>query len=145
MMMTLGPVVFSINTAAYEQLQRSTQYQWASQQRLGHSVLKHLGIGGPAYQYIGPGDESINLNGTIYPQYKSGPLQVSLMRLSAGLGIALPLIDAYGFILGRWLIESVQETGSMLFSDGSPRKIDFTLSLKRYNEDVAFLIGSIGG
>ncbi len=136
MMMTLGPVVFSINTAAYEQLQRSTQYQWASQSRLGHPVLKHLGIGGPAYQYISPGDESINLNGTIYPQYKGGPLQISLMRLGAGLGIALPLIDGYGFILGRWLVENVQETNSVLFSDGSPRKIDFSLSLKRYNEDL---------
>ncbi len=136
MMMLLGPVSFSIDTSAYEQLQRSTQYQWASQSRLGHPVLKHLGIGGPAYQYIGPGDETINLNGTIYPQYKGGPLQISMMRLSAGLGIALPLIDGNGFVFGRWLIESVQETNSALFSDGSPRKIDFSLSLKRYNEDL---------
>ena len=136
MMMLLGTIIFSVETSAYEQLQRSTQYQWASQSRLGHPVLKHLGIGGPAHQYIGPGEDTINLNGTIYPQYKGGPLQLSLIRLSAGLGVALPLIDGYGFIYGRWLIESVQETNSVLFSDGIPRKIDFSLSLKRYNEDL---------
>ena len=136
MMMLLGPVSFSVETSAYEQLQRSTQYQWASQNRLGHPLLKHLGIGGPAHQYIGPGEESINLNGTVFPQYKGGPLHISLMRLSAGLGVALPLIDGNGFIYGRWLIESVQETNSVLFSDGNPRKIDFSLSLKRYNEDL---------
>lgn len=134
--MLLGPVNFSVETSAYEQLQRSTQYQWASQGRLGHRVLKHLGIGGPAYQYVGPGDESINMNGTIFPQYNGGPLRVSLIRLSASLGIALPLIDGNGFAYGRWLIESVQETNSVFFSDGSPRKIDFSLSLKRYNEDL---------
>lgn len=135
-MMVLGPCVFSVETAAYEQLQRNTQYQWASQSRLGHPKLKHLGVGGPAYQYIGPGDESISLNGTIYPQYKGGPLQISSLRLAAGLGIAMPLIDNYGYALGRWLIESVQETRSVLFSDGTPRKIDFSVSLKRYNEDL---------
>lgn len=140
MMMMLGRVYFSIDTAAYEQLQRSTQYQWASQSRLGHPILKHLGVGGPAYQYIGPGEESISLNGSIYPQYKGGPLQISMMRLTAGLGIAMPLIDSKGFVLGRWLIESVQETNSALFSDGSPRKIDFSLSLKRYNEDLMVVL-----
>lgn len=136
MMMLLGPVFFSVETAAYEQLQRSNQYQWASQSRLGHPVLKHLGVGGPAHQYIGPGEESISLNGTIYPQYKGGPLQISLIRLSAGLGVALPLIDGNGFVYGRWLIESVQETNSVFFSNGDPRKIDFSLSLKKYNEDL---------
>ena len=136
MMMTLGPIVFSVETSAYEQLQRNTQYQWASQGRLGHPFFKHLGIGGPAYQYVGPGEESINLNGTLFPQYKGAPGHISLMRLSAGLGVALPLIDGNGFIYGRWLIESIQETKSVFFSDGNPRKIDFSLSLKRYNEDL---------
>ncbi|ODS24440.1 hypothetical protein AB835_03840 [Candidatus Endobugula sertula] len=140
MMMMLGPVYFSINTAAYEQLQRSTQYQWASQNRLGHPIAKHLGIGGPAYQYIGPGDETINLNGTMYPQYKGGPIQLSMMRLSAGSGLPMPLINGKGFILGRWLIESVQETNSVLFADGTARKIDFSLSLKRYNEDLLLFL-----
>ena len=134
--MLLGPVLFSVDTSAYEQLQRSTQYQWASQSRLGHPVLKRMGIGGPAYQFIGPGDESISLNGTIFPQYKGGPLHVSLMRLTAGLGIPLPLIDGNGLIYGFWIIESVQQTNSVFFSDGNPRKIDFSLTLKRYNEDL---------
>ncbi len=136
MMMLLGPIYFSIDTAAYEQLQRNTQYQWASQNRLTYPKLKHLGIGGPAYQYTGPGDETISLNGTLYPQYSGGPLQLTLMRLSASIGVALPLIEGSGFVLGRWFIESVQETNSVLFADGSPRKIDFSLSLKRYNEDL---------
>ena len=138
MMMLLGPVKFSVETAAYEQLQRSSQYQWASQSRLGHSALKHLGVGGPAYQYIGPGDETINLNGTIFPQYRGGPLNISLMRMSAGLGVALPLVDGSGYYHGRWIIESVQETTSVLLADGSPRKIDFSLSLKKYNEDLLY-------
>ncbi|MEE8057943.1 MAG: phage tail protein [Pseudomonadales bacterium] len=139
-MMTLGVFTFSISTAAYQQIQRTTSYQWASQSRLGHPLLKHLGVGGPAYQYISPGDETLNLNGTIYPHYNGGTLQTSLLRLSAGLGVALPLIEGSGYILGRWIVEQVQETDSELFSDGTPRKIEFSLSLKRYNEDLLLLL-----
>ena len=138
-MMILGPCFFSIETGAYESLSRTVSYQWGSQSRLGHPVLKRLGIGGPAHQYIGPGDDSIGLNGTIYPQYKGGPMQLSMLRLAAGLGVAWPLVDPGGYNLGRWLIESVQEDRSELFADGTPRKITFSLSLKRYNEDLMAL------
>ncbi|WP_428243412.1 phage tail protein [Gynuella sp.] len=139
MMMLLGPVVFSIDTGAYEKLQHSTSYQWASQTRLGHPFFKHLGVGGPARQYIGPGDDSISLNGTIYPQYKGGIRQLSLVRLTAGIGVAMPLLDGNGFVYGRWIIENVQETKSVFFADGIPKKIEFSVSLKRYNEDLMLL------
>lgn len=136
MMMLLGPVYFSVDTGAYEQLQRTNHYHWAGQHRLGHSKLKHLGMGGPAYQYIGPGDDTIHLNGTILPQYKGGPLHISLIRLAGGIGVAWPLIDGNGFVYGRWIIESVRETNSVFFVNGNPKKIEFSLDLKRYNEDL---------
>jgi phage protein U len=134
-MMMLGPIRFAIDQAAYQQIQRTTQYSWASQNSLGHPVMKHLGLGGASRQYIGPGEDSITLNGTLYPHFNGGPIQLILMRLSAGLGVALPLIDGSGLIMGRWLIESVSETKSEFFSDGAARKIEFNLSLKRYQQD----------
>ncbi len=140
-MLILGVFPFSVNTAAYQQLQRNTSYSWASQGRLGHRVLKHLGVGGPAYQFIGPGEETISLNGSIYPQYSGtvGRLSLSVLRLQADAGIALPLVSIGGLLLGRYIIEQIQETNTLFFGDGSPRKIDFTLSLKRYNEDLLLL------
>ncbi len=138
-MLVLGAFPFSIDTAAYQQFQRSTQYQWASQSRLGHRVLKRMGFGGPAYQYIGPGDETINLSGMIFPQYSGSKLNLLYLRSLASTGIALPLISVGGLILGRWIIDQIQETNSVFFADGSPRKIEFTLNLKRYNEDLLFV------
>ena len=136
-MMQLGPIRFSIGTAAYQNFRRSTEYRWVPQQRLVHPLLKHLGIGGTTYQYVGPGDDTIDLDGTMYPQFNGSSLQLTLMRLSAGIGIALPLIESSGFILGRWIITQVEETDSIFFADGNPRKIEFKLSLKRYNEDLS--------
>jgi len=134
-MMLLGPIRFSVETAAYEDIKRTKQFQWASHECLGDKMLKHLGIGGPALQYIGPGEETIDLNGNIYPQYKKGSAaQMILMRLAAGIGIALPLITGTGFLLGKWIIQSVEEKKTIMMSNGAARKIEFSLSLKHYNE-----------
>ena len=137
-MMQLGPIRFSIGTAAYQNLQRSTQYAWKVRERVVPEALKRLGLGGPGYQYNGPGDDTINLNGTIYPQFNGGAMQVSLMRLAAGTGVPLPLIEGSGFILGLWIITRIGETNSIFFANGESRKIEFTLELKRYYEDQLY-------
>ena len=131
-MLVLGTFPFGVDTAAYQQLQRSTQYKWAAQERLGH-------LRGPAYQFVGPGEETINLSGVIYPQYSGYKLSLTALRLLAGFGFALPLITVGGMLLGRWIVEQIQETNSLFFADGSCRKIEFTLNLKRYNESLLFL------
>ncbi|MCG8338202.1 MAG: phage tail protein [Proteobacteria bacterium] len=131
-MMMLGPIRFALDQATYNQLQRTTQYTWATQNPLGHPILKHMGIGGPTHQYITPGEDTINLNGTIYPQFNGGSTDLLLMRLSAGLGIPLPLISVAGWIIGLWIIESVSETNTEFLDNGVARKIEFSLSLKRY-------------
>ncbi len=66
-MMALGEYRFSIDTAAYQQLQRTTEYRWQSQARVGRL---------PAQQYVGPGSDSITLNGIIHPYYKGGLKQL---------------------------------------------------------------------
>ena len=131
-MIMLGPIRFSVDQAAYQQLQRTTNYTWASQTPLGHPILKYLGVGGPNRQYISPGEDSISLNGTLYPQVTGGPSELTLMRLSAGIGIPLPLISSSGWIAGFWIIESINETNTEFLDNGKARKIEFSLSLKRY-------------
>ena len=66
-MMILGVFPFMISTAAFEKMQRSFDYNWARQDRLPHPTLKHLGIGGPALQYMGIGVNTITITGAIFP------------------------------------------------------------------------------
>ena len=62
-MMALGPFTFSIRTAAYRALERRRQ------QRMAH----HTPIAGPVItQILGPGNETMRLEGTIYPHYRGG-------------------------------------------------------------------------
>lgn len=126
-MMKLGAFTFSLDTAAYQQLQRTTAYKWPAQDRAGQSA---------ALQFMGEGEDSIGLMGVIYPHYKGGLRQVDAMRKEAAKGEPLILVDGMGWVLGKWVILSATETKKIFLEDGTPRKINFSLKLRKYSEAV---------
>lgn len=97
-----------------------------------------------AYQFLGVGEENMTLAGVLYPELTGGKLTMTTLRLMAEEGRAWPLLDGTGMIYGMYVISRVSETGSIFFADGTPRKIDFTLSLTRVDESLAALYGDIG-
>lgn len=127
-MMALGDYRFSVDSAAYQTLHRTHDYRWAAQERLGRE---------PARQYLGPGDEKITLAGVIFPTYRGGLGQLTALRDEAGLGVPLLLVDGIGLVWGRYVIEKVEETRSIFFADGTPRRVEFSLDLAAYGEDSA--------
>ena len=127
MMLQLGTFQFSITSAAYKQLRRRRSWRWAAQQRLQER---------PARQFVGEGDDSITLSGVIYPQYLGGSGQLDDVVELAGTGEAQTLIDGQGNVLGQWVIESINDTGSYQLRDGSPRRLQFSLSITRYQDDA---------
>ena len=133
MMMILGAYRFCIGNAAYQTLARRTDYNWAEQKRI---------LGEPAMQFIGIGSDTIKLDGAIYPQFKGGLRQITLMRAQAGLGIPLMLISGNGSAFGRWCIMDISETQTVFMADGTARKITFTMTLQKYGEDA--LPGALG-
>ena len=126
-MMALGVYRFSLTSAAYQELRRSNAYRWQAQER-----LQRL----PAQQFVGPGNETLDLKGTIYPHYQGGMKQLDLMRAQAGRGKPLLLIDGLGFIWGQWVILQVDETQTVMLTNGQPRKLEFQLRLVRYGDDA---------
>ena len=127
MMMILGVYRFALSTAAYQSLKRQSEYRWQELNRLGAN---------PALQFTGFGVETIDLEGVIYPHFKGGLRQVTLMRAEAGIGKPLMLISGNGSAFGRWCIAKISENQSIFMKDGAPLKIEFSLSLKRYGEDA---------
>lgn len=125
-LMALGTYRFGIGRADYQQLTRFAEYRWEQLPRVGRR---------PASQYLGPGLETLTLDGTIYPHFKGGLRQVASMRLIAGTGVPLFMTDGLGFAWHRWCIVSVSETGSFLMADGAPRRIEFTVELQAYGAD----------
>ena len=140
-MMALGPFRFSVNTAAYQSLRRAAQYRWPAQERIGRA---------PARQFVGVGSETITLEGAIYP-YADEPLldqvinnqvssgwntQLDQLRELAALGEPQLLTDGRGKVWGKWCVESVDETQTVFFANGAPRKIEFNLSISSYGDEL---------
>ena len=124
-MMALGPYRFALNTATYQTLRRKTQYCWAQQARLAQ---------GPAHQYIGMGNDTIDLQGVIYPHYRGGLSQLNELRQQAQQGEPHVLVDGLGHVWGQWVVLSVDEDHEVMHANGQPQKVSFRLQLAKYVE-----------
>ena len=130
MMLALGMFVFSLNTLAYQELQRQTDWRHASSNRVGAQ---------PARQFIGRGEDSITLPGVLLPELAGDIDCLDELRRMANTGKAWPLVDGTGRMRGLYVIESLSEGQTLFFRDGTPRRIDFSLSLKRTDEGTVDL------
>lgn len=124
-MMVLGTYVFSIESASYQKLSRSVAYRWKNQTRM---------MARDALQFTGEGEDSITLTGVIYPNYKGGTGQLTVMRGLAGKGKPLILIDGKGFVHGLWIIEKIEEVVDAFFGKGVPKKQTFTMKIRKYGD-----------
>lgn len=127
-MMTLGSFTFEISTAAYQEFKRTTEYLWPSQQRFGSA---------PALQSTGLGEDSITLSGVVFPEWNGGIGQLDRLREIAEEREPLTMIGGLGNVMGKWVIERVDETGTIFAQAGVALKQDFSLSLKKFDDEGA--------
>ncbi|RDH45819.1 phage tail protein [Zooshikella ganghwensis] len=124
-LLKLGPFTFSIETAAFNQLQRAWSFDWSEQKRLGTI---------PQLQYTGEGQQTINLSGSVFPGQYGAIDTVAQMAQLGRQGRPLLLIAGTGDLLNYWSITNVEQTNSYLDQYGQPRKIDFSLSIRYYGD-----------
>lgn len=146
-MMQLGAYQFSISTAAYQTLRRSVAYRWSAQDRIGRSA---------ALQFTGLGEDTLTLDGVIFPTHKhvshrasgagfstegfarshaSGASQLDAMREQAATGKPQLLLDGQGQILGQWVIERIEEQQDTFARAGVARRQTFSLKLRKYDDN----------
>ncbi|NNA29153.1 phage tail protein [Pseudomonas lundensis] len=121
------PFYFNLDTAAFDELKRSSEYRWASQERLNRR---------PAQQAVGMGEERITLTGAIFGGFKGGIKQLDTLRSIAAQLQPLGLTTGYGDVLGNWCLKNIEEEQSALLQGGIPRKQGFTLEFVRYGDDL---------
>lgn len=121
MLMALGQFVFALPTLAYHELARSTEWRHPGNSRVGARE---------ALQFIGPGEDTITLTGTLVPEIAGTLDSLQQIRDMADAGDAYALVDGTGRVMGAWVITSLAETGSAFVDGGPARKTDFSISLK---------------
>lgn len=121
------PYYFNLGTAAFDALQRTTAYRWASQERLGRR---------PALQAVGLGEEKLTLKGAIFPGFKGSLKQLDTLRTIGGRLVPMSLTTGYGLALGNWCLTTITEEQGALLQGGIPRKQTFSLEFSRYGDDL---------
>lgn len=127
MMMVFGLFVFELRTLPYQQLQLSRNWRHVKNDRVGRSAK---------WQYVGAGENQLTLGGQLYPEITGGNLSLGAVSTMAYTGLAWPLIDGVGSIYGMYVITGLQETHQEFDRYGKAKKVEFTLSLQRVDEDI---------
>ncbi|SMF48814.1 phage tail protein [Pseudobacteriovorax antillogorgiicola] len=125
-LLKLGDFVFEADTAPFSKLSRSSDFRWKSLEIFGEA---------PRYQYLGPGEDRFTISGAYYPFHRGGMEPMERLREKAGMGEPHRLIytnKKVGENMGLWIILSIKETRTHFLPDGSPRKIEFQIEIKRY-------------
>ncbi|MEZ2680095.1 phage tail protein [Providencia rettgeri] len=133
-MAALGLFVFQLNTTPYQMMQINQKYRYGVNNRVGKR---------PTVQFIGLDNDDITLSGTLLPSLTGGRLSLLVLEQMAETGRAWSLIDGTGNIYGMYVIEEITQSKSEFFVDGAPRKIDFTLKLKRTDESLSEMLGDL--
>ncbi|MGO4521108.1 phage tail protein [Dyella sp. 2RAF44] len=124
----LGGFKFSLNTAIYQQTQRSTSWEWAAIERFSQL---------DALQYVGPGEDTVTLPGVIYPDFRGDGTQMGRIRDMANAGKPYQLVGSSGAVLGYWVIQKLDDNRSNMKPDATWRKQEFTITLKYYGPTVS--------
>ncbi|WP_186062022.1 phage tail protein [Burkholderia gladioli] len=117
---------FNLSTAAFEKLRRATRYRVATQERLNRQE---------ALQPVSEGGETITLSGVVFPALGAGTTQISKLRAIGSRMKPVRLTMGSGDVLGRWLLQAIEEEQDAMLADGLPRKQSFTVEFGRYGED----------
>ena len=135
-MMRVGSFKFALNVAVFQEMHRSSEYNWPSQPRNGQR---------PALQFTGYGDDTITLPGVIYPEWRGSANAMGDLRALASQGLPQMLIDSLGHIYGRWVITEIDETRSTFAAFAMPRKIEFSVTLKHFDGDDDSIVPDLSG
>ena len=133
-MMALGQFVFSLDTLAFQDLDRQTQWRHPSNSRVGVR---------PARQYVGQGDDTRTLTGLLSPEFRGSAKSLDQLRQMADDGNAYALVDGAGGVHGAWVIESLSEKGSVFIKEGLARRIEFSVTLQRVDDERVNAAGGV--
>jgi uncharacterized protein len=131
-MAVLGLFVFGIQTLPYQSLDRTTNWRYPTNSRIGRR---------PSVQFLGAGEDILNIAGSLRPEITGGQLSLAMVRYMAEGGKAWPFIQGNGISLGMYVIEEVTERGTEFYPNGQPRAIDFTIKLKRADDSLPEVLG----
>lgn len=121
-LLAIGMFIFGMPRTAYEQMERRASWRWADSERFGARA---------AAQFLGPGEETITLNGMLVPEIAGSYSDLTRLKEMAATGEVFPVVLGTGELLGEYRIDSIDDRWSNIVGGGLARTIDFSVDLTR--------------
>ena len=126
-LLAIGQFVFELDTLAYQDFKRSNDWRHPSNSRVGARA---------GHQFVGVGDDSISISGWIAPGQIGSYASIAALRAMGDSGQAYALVGGTGEVFGQYVILQLDETGTHHGKDGTPRRVEFSLQLKRVDNSA---------
>ncbi|AUR06978.1 phage tail protein [Phaeobacter inhibens] len=128
--MALGPFAFRAHGFGYTDVGRKLDTSWAEIETTGRLN---------ALQWTGPRNETVSINGVLFPQEFGGATTLEGVRLAAKSGIPLVLVSLGGKVFGSHAIQKVDEDRSYHDRNGTPGRNAYSIELKRVGAGFSLL------
>lgn len=132
MLASLGLFVFNLSTIPYQNLALKSAWRHPTTSRVGDI---------PATQYTGRDGDDITVSGTLHPEITGGIGTIAFLKAMADTGGGWPYLRGDGEYLGMFVIKSIDQNESFLQENGTPKQIDFSMTLGQTDEDN---VGDLG-
>lgn len=124
-LLAIGMFVFGVDGPTYQELERRTDWRWASTPRF---------MARDALQFTGPGQDTITLNGVLVPEVAGGYSDLERLREMGDSGETQQLVLGDGTVLGQFVIAAVDHREQNIIRGGRARRYDFAVDLRRHQE-----------
>jgi phage protein U len=125
-LLSIGMFVFGLPRIAYEELERRASWRFGETDRFGARA---------ASQYLGPGPETITLNGVLVPEIAGSYGDIERLREMAATGESWPVLLGTGEVLGTYRIDNIDDRWRNIIGGGLPRAVDFAVDLTRVDDE----------
>lgn len=128
-LLALGPHIFQITTLNFQSLKRSTKAKWPAIARFGYA---------PSRQFTGFGEDSITIDGLLFPEEFQDRAAFEAIRLTQRQGKPVTLMGwAVGSgaaeVFGQVVILSIDDTQSNIARNGQGKRIEYSISLAPFS------------
>lgn len=132
-LLALGPHIFEILPLNYQRLEKETVAEWASVPRFGTTSAR---------QFTGLGDDSMRIDGLLFPHEFGGRAEFEAIRATQAAGVPVMMAGMGAAtavrIFGLVVILAVSDEQTHIGPDGQGRVLSFSIDLAPYG-------GSLGG
>lgn len=129
-MLSWGGFEFSIDTVAYNQLERTQEWRWAEQALIGK---------GDILQYTGKAAREVTLTGDTHARFRNGRGISAIDDLFELADKAEPqlLVSSLGDIFGYWVATRHSDTTSSFSPGGGGKTRGFTIGFRFYGDKLS--------